>query len=738
MSKNFECVKVVIRCRPLSSGEQKDGHTTIVQMDAKIGQVTIRNPKVPDEAPKSFTFDQIFDSTVTQEFIYSVTAAPIVESVLEGYNGTIFAYGQTGTGKTHTMEGKDDPPSNRGIIPRTFDHVFQRIENMANNKQFLVRASYLELYNEEVRDLLSKNYKNRLEIRENPDTGVYVKDLSKFMIESSTELREKLVHGKENRAVGATAMNLDSSRSHSLFQIIVETNEVVNGESHVRMGKLNLVDLAGSERQSKTHATGDRLKEAININQSLTTLGNVISALIDNKTNFIPYRDSKLTRLLQDSLGGNTKTVMIANIGPADYNYDETISTLRYAHRAKQIKNKPKINEDPKDATIRSFQEEIQKLKAQLEASVGGGGAMGQEVIVQKIVKVKNQDKVKDMEQKLEQEKELLLKQIEADRLRIEQQKNLAEEDKIKFLRQLQEKEEQAQAAREQQQKLIKKIQKMEQKMIQGHMEIEQAKKKEKELEDTRKQLEREKEEAARRQQELQKRDEQNLELQTKYNSIKDELEDKTKRIKTLVQKAKQLEQENKEQDEFFAKEIEDLQQRRREITQEVKLKQFILEYFIPEKSLEHMQMLAIYNEQNDTWSVQGAEFSGKLSKNVMQQPTEQPDHQEILQQQQDILQHPSVYFVYTEEGMKREEELSPQEKKKVQKRLQSAKKPQSAQRPNEKEIRIKLSQSKGSYAKMIIKYIISKQNSYIIALIKNKFQQLIKIHCNIRYNFIF
>merc|ERR1719453_1256266 len=165
-------------------------------------------------------------------------------------------------------------------------------------------------------------------------------------------------------------MNADSSRSHSLFLIQIESEETVNGESHIRMGKLNLVDLAGSERQSKTQASGDRLKEATKINLSLSALGNCISSLVDGKSQHIPYRDSKLTRLLQDSLGGNTKTVMIANCGPACYNYDETISTLRYANRAKQIKNKPVINEDPKDAMLREFQDEIKRLREQL---AGGG-----------------------------------------------------------------------------------------------------------------------------------------------------------------------------------------------------------------------------------------------------------------------------------------------------------------------------------------------------------------------------
>ena len=210
---------------------------------------------------------------------------------------------------------------------------------------------------------------------------MYVKDLTSFVVKSVAEIRQVLEVGKKNRTVGATLMNADSSRSHSIFTITVETSEVLEGEAeedaHIRVGKLNLVDLAGSERQGKTGATGDRLKEATKINLSLSALGNVISALVDGKSAHIPYRDSKLTRLLQDSLGGNTKTVMVANLGPADYNFDETMSTLRYANRAKNIKNKPKINEDPKDAMLREFQEEIARLKAALGdgGGEGGGGA---------------------------------------------------------------------------------------------------------------------------------------------------------------------------------------------------------------------------------------------------------------------------------------------------------------------------------------------------------------------------
>ena len=302
--------------------------------------------------------------------MYDETGYPLVESVLSGFNGTMFAYGQTGCGKTHTMSGLPEPPELRGIIPNAIEHVFEHIK-ANSDKQFLVRASYLELYNEEIRDLLAKDPHQKMDLKESPDKGVYVKGLTEIVCKGVAEIDEVMERGNKHRTTGATAMNATSSRSHSIFAIVVETcSKRDDGDEHITQGKLNLVDLAGSERPSKTGATGVRMKEGIKINLSLTALGNVISALVDNamgKSKHIPYRDSKLTRLLQDSLGGNTKTVMMAAIGPADYNYEETLSTLRYANRAKRIKNKPIINEDPKDALIREFQDEITILKKQLE-----------------------------------------------------------------------------------------------------------------------------------------------------------------------------------------------------------------------------------------------------------------------------------------------------------------------------------------------------------------------------------
>lgn len=225
--------------------------------------------------------------------------------------------------------------------------------------------------------MLGKDNDKKLDVKEDKDKGIYVKGLTSVIVKSIPEIEKTMVAGTKNRKVGETAMNKDSSRSHSIFTIYIETaEEGTDGNQRFRAGKLNLVDLAGSERQSKTNATGDRLKEAQKINLSLSALGNVISALVDGKSTHVPYRDSKLTRLLQDSLGGNTKTVMIAAVSPADYNYDETLSTLRYASRAKNIKNKPKVNEDPKDALLRQYEDEIKMLKeALLKMSQGGGNA---------------------------------------------------------------------------------------------------------------------------------------------------------------------------------------------------------------------------------------------------------------------------------------------------------------------------------------------------------------------------
>lgn len=265
------------------------------------------------------------------------------------------------------MEGIQTPSAQKDIIPRCCEHILNstRQRSLENQAKYLLRVSYLEIYNEEIRDLLVRDSRYKPEIKEHPDKGIYVKGLSNITVDSYTDMQEILETGGKNRSVGATLLNADSSRSHSIFTVDLEAciRSGPGGKEVYRTGKLNLVDLAGSERQSKSGCVGERFKESTKINLSLSVLGNVISALVDGKSKHVPYRDSKLTRLLQDSLGGNSKTLMVACISPGENNYGETLSTLRYAKRAKDIKNKPKINEDPKDTIIKRYHDEIQQLK---------------------------------------------------------------------------------------------------------------------------------------------------------------------------------------------------------------------------------------------------------------------------------------------------------------------------------------------------------------------------------------
>ena len=372
MGSEGENVKVVVRCRPLNSREKAAGWFKNMACDKDLHQISLFKEADKKDLPKQYTFDSVYDDDSTQEEVYDESAFPIVESVLEGYNGTIFAYGQTGCGKTHTMTGT---PDNKGIIPKAFDHIFGCIDAANDKKRFLVRCSYLEIYKEKIRDLLSQKKNLKYDIKEDPNKGIFVAGLTTVIVNSIPEIEKTMEAGYKNRSTAATKMNEHSSRSHSIFTIYIETSEEDEklGETVFKAGKLHLVDLAGSEKQKQTQADHERLEEAKKINLSLSALGNVIKALVDGKSKHVPYRDSKLTRLLQDSLGGNTKTLMVAALSPSSDAYEESLSTLRYADRAKSIKNVPKINEDPKDALLREYEEEIKKLKKMIEQLSSGG-----------------------------------------------------------------------------------------------------------------------------------------------------------------------------------------------------------------------------------------------------------------------------------------------------------------------------------------------------------------------------
>ncbi|XP_040507276.1 kinesin-like protein KIF1B isoform X23 [Gallus gallus] len=380
-------VKVAVRVRPFNSRETSKESKCIIQMQGN--STSIINPKNPKEAPKSFSFDYSYWSHTSpedpcfasQSRVYNDIGKEMLLHAFEGYNVCIFAYGQTGAGKSYTMMGKQEE-SQAGIIPQLCEELFEKINDNSNEEMsYSVEVSYMEIYCERVRDLLNPKNKGNLRVREHPLLGPYVEDLSKLAVTSYTDIADLMDAGNKARTVAATNMNETSSRSHAVFTIVFtqKKHDAETDLSTEKVSKISLVDLAGSERADSTGAKGTRLKEGANINKSLTTLGKVISALaeVDNctskskkkkKTDFIPYRDSVLTWLLRENLGGNSRTAMVAALSPADINYDETLSTLRYADRAKQIKCNAVINEDPNAKLVRELKEEVTRLKDLLRA----------------------------------------------------------------------------------------------------------------------------------------------------------------------------------------------------------------------------------------------------------------------------------------------------------------------------------------------------------------------------------
>uniref|UniRef100_A0A9J8AIM3 Kinesin motor domain-containing protein n=2 Tax=Cyprinus carpio TaxID=7962 RepID=A0A9J8AIM3_CYPCA len=363
-------VRVALRCRPLVSKEINEGCQCCLTFVPGEPQVIVGNDK-------AFTYDYVFDPTAEQEEVFNTAVSPLLSGLFRGYNATVLAYGQTGSGKTFSMGGTytsdQENKSTVGVIPRVIRRIFQEKSRCADC-ELLLAVSYLEIYNEEILDLLyTSKDKPIISIREDPKDGIKIVGLTEKEVFNAHEMVGCLELGNSARTVGSTAMNAASSRSHAIFTISLEQRRK-GDKSDVMVSKLHLVDLAGSERQKKTKAEGDRLKEGISINRGLLCLGNVISALGDEskKGTFVPYRDSKLTRLLQDSLGGNSHTLMIACVSPADSNIEETINTLRYADRARKIKNKPVLNVDPRAVEMKRLRQQVQELQVMLLHARGG------------------------------------------------------------------------------------------------------------------------------------------------------------------------------------------------------------------------------------------------------------------------------------------------------------------------------------------------------------------------------
>ncbi|KAH9853391.1 kinesin-domain-containing protein [Lenzites betulinus] len=394
-------IKVVVRCRPLNSREIARGAKCLVRME---GNQTILDPpeagsagaqatsgRAAERKPMNFAFDKSYWSAgprdepqyCSQQTLYDDLGKELLDHSFSGFNACILAYGQTGSGKSYSMMGYGP---DKGIIPLTCSELFLRVEQKKTQDphiNFTVEVSYIEIYNEKVRDLLNPKNTGNLRVREHPSLGPYVEDLSKLVVNNYDEMMTLMDEGNKARTVAATNMNETSSRSHAVFTLLLtmKRHDVDTNLDTEKVSRINLVDLAGSERANSTGATGQRLKEGANINKSLTTLGKVISALATasqaegkkgkkgKAEEFIPYRDSVLTWLLKDSLGGNSKTAMIAAISPADVQYEETLSTLRYADQAKKIKNKAIINEDPNAKLVRELKEELEMLRARVSGA---------------------------------------------------------------------------------------------------------------------------------------------------------------------------------------------------------------------------------------------------------------------------------------------------------------------------------------------------------------------------------
>ncbi|KFD48167.1 hypothetical protein M513_10953 [Trichuris suis] len=363
-------IKVAVRCRPMVLIEKEKGASDCLQVLSETNQVIIDG--------RCFQFDDVFGHSSSQHQVYQTCAAPLCKSFFEGYNCTIFAYGQTGSGKTYTMgteeKAQNSSPESSGLIIRLINNIFNKRDNESDDFEFQFSCSMLEIYNETVFDLLGN--REPLMIREHQTEGIYVQNLTLKVVENVSDTLQCLEDGCFNRSQGETAMNATSSRSHAIFTIYM-TKISRNESTACYKAKLNLVDLAGSERLKKTQAEGNRMKEGIKINEGLLALGNVISALTESTGGrvHVPYRDSKLTRLLQDSLGGNSVTVMIACVSPADTNHDETLNTLRYAERAKKIKNKPFVNLDPTAAELLKLRQENEIYRRALGLPPGSGFA---------------------------------------------------------------------------------------------------------------------------------------------------------------------------------------------------------------------------------------------------------------------------------------------------------------------------------------------------------------------------
>uniref|UniRef100_A0A8W7PUM2 Kinesin-like protein n=1 Tax=Anopheles coluzzii TaxID=1518534 RepID=A0A8W7PUM2_ANOCL len=555
--------------------------------------------------------------------LYVDTARPIVDKVLEGYNGTILAYGQTGTGKTYTMSGSADSPQTKGIIPNTFAHIFGHIARGKENQKFLVRVSYMEIYNEEVRDLLGKELNKSLEVKERADIGVFVKDLSGYVVHNADDLDNIMKLGNKNRVVGATKMNSESSRSHAIFSITVESSETDEaGRQYVRMGKLQLVDLAGSERQSKTQSSGLRLTEATKINLSLSVLGNVISALVDGKSTHIPYRNSKLTRLLQDSLGGNSKT------------------HPDLAH----------INEEPKDALLRHFQEEIEELKRQLEEGIFQQGIESGDEEEEDEGDGEGEDEEDAVEEECDpdadRERERLERKEKQRKEKARERKEKSDAEKELLEKKAMENQQELKKAKSEQDQLRAKLSSLENKiLVGGENLLEKAKEQELLLENSITELEQRTKTERELKENLQKIEAERIDIEERYSSLQEECVGKTKKLQRVMSMLMSIKSELADQQQEQQREKEGIYENIRSLSRELALCELVINSYIPKEYQSMIEKFTHWNEDIGEWQLKCVAYTGNNMRKNIPEP-------KVNTKETDLIDLSHVYLSYNTDSV--------------------------------------------------------------------------------------
>ena len=578
-----EKISVRVRVKPcqasiISLSQDSSSHHTTLQLKSN-----------------TFSFDTVYPADCSQIDIFQSTIQTplLIDRVLDGLNACILCYGQTGSGKTHTIQGVLDHPDAWGLMPRCFEEVFERVRQRGG--RYLIRCCYLELYNEEWVDLLylsSAKHRQELEkrgmklvagppvpdsketqqaeidVREREDGSVYVRNACEYIVTSKEDLMALMMLGNKRRTTASTAMNSQSSRSHAIFTITIESKQP--NQNKVTVGKMNLVDLAGSERQKRAQTTGQRFVESTKINLSLSALGHVINSIVDQRPH-IPYRDSKLTRMLQDAIGGNSVTIMIACVSSDDSDMDESLNTLRYAQRAKQIKNKPRVNQ-AKNALVDQFDSEILQLLQQQSDHT-------------------------------DPELARMKEELESEREKISESTAMAEQEKQRLLQDLNVKLQELNKERTRRTEIQVRLKSLQDSLVMGGINLlDQAALHEKELAQKKDALARTRVQQQQLEKEIEEVDLKQFEIEKHYSSLKEEVEARNTQLKALWATMQSLKNEIFDMETVHEKERQELADELKSLMAEFNMKRAILKQFVPDTYLDHIIKQSQFNSDKEMW----------------------------------------------------------------------------------------------------------------------------------------